>query len=332
MRARSARTIDLLRAKNAGRSIASPVVLVTIDGARWQEIFLGTDAARSHAKARAPRDLLPNLYRLARERGALVGAPSRGLIKATGPNYVSLPGYTEILSGRAPLLCQDNDCGPVSSPTVLDEAYAAGGKVAAFASWERLERALTVVPGRFPMSCGRDGDSTIDAFPGHGNYRPDSITAPLALRHLATDQPDVMFIGLGDPDEHAHRSDYDAYLRSLEFADSVIGQIFAILDNMGERGANTHVFVTADHGRASTFLHHGGWAPESARVWLFAAGPSIAARGRASTAGDHYLADIAPTLRVVLGLGEDLSSHAGRPLAELFGAKTKAVAVAPADL
>lgn len=330
IRSSSAHAIDVEHARNEGRTIDNPVVLVTIDGARWQEVFLGTDPKRFTGKPRPPRALMPNLYRLATERGALVGSPGRGLIRASGPNFVSLPGYTEILTGRPPVHCQDNDCPPVDTPTVLDEAYAAGARVAAFASWEKLERAVSVAPGRFPISCGRDGDPTIDPYPGHGDFRPDAITANLALRHLATQQPDVLYLALGEPDEYAHRDDYDGYVRALSFADAVVGQLFALLDRMGERGEKTHVFVTADHGRASSFRHHGGWAPESARVWLFAAGPDIAARGRVPTPAEHRLADVAPTLRVVLGLEDDRALSAGRPLTELFGPKRTTLAAAHA--
>src|SRR5262249_22283697 len=158
-----------------------------------------------------------------------------------------LPGYTEIMTGRSPIACQDNDCRPTETPTVLDEAWASGASVAAFASWERLDRALTVAPGRFPVSCGRDSDPTIDPFPGGGDFRPDVITSYLALRHLWIAKPDVLYIGLGEPDEYAHRGDYAGYIASLRAADAVLGRLFDILDRMGERGARTNVFATSDH-------------------------------------------------------------------------------------
>src|SRR4051794_17488943 len=41
-------------------SVTSPVVLVTVDGARWQEIFDGTDPSLSHAPFRPSRELVPN--------------------------------------------------------------------------------------------------------------------------------------------------------------------------------------------------------------------------------------------------------------------------------
>lgn len=297
-----------------------PVILVTIDGARWQEVFDGSDTALSHAPRRPSRELVPNLERLARESGAAIGAPGRGLIRATGPNFVSLPGYTEILTGRAPIGCQDNTCATIAVPTLLDEVHAAGGKVAAFGSWEMLDRAVSSRPGSFVVSCGRNGDENVDPWPGSGDFRPDRLTAKLALRHLETEMPDALYVGLGEPDEYGHHGDYAGYLRALAEADAFVGELTAALGRMGQRGADTHLFVTADHGRARDFAHHGSSAPESARVWLVASGPSIVARGRVASSRERHLADVAPTLRQVLGLrpDRDASDGRGQPLQELL--------------
>jgi hypothetical protein len=306
-------------------------VIVTLDGARWQEIFDGTDPERTtgaqpHAHESAA-EIMPNLDRLARTRGALVGAPGRGSIAASGPAYVSLPGYTEIMTGRPPTACQSNDCPRTTLPTLLDQAARAGARVAAFASWERLDRAVTSSPGRFYVSCGRHGDTRVDPYPGYGDFRPDALTADAALRYLAEEHPDVLFLGLGEPDEYAHRGDYEGYVSSLAHADAVLGRLFDELDAMGKAGADTSVLVTADHGRAKDFRNHGGGAPESARVWLFAAGPYVTARGRVPSDGERRLADLAPTLRLMLGLTADPSPSAGRPLAELFAEPASLVAV-----
>jgi hypothetical protein len=300
---------------------SGPVILVTIDGARWQEIFEGSDTELSQVPHRRSRDLVPHLDRLAHESGAAVGAPGRGAIRATGPNFVSLPGYTEIFTGRAPIGCQDNTCATIATPTLLDEVHAAGGKVAAFGSWELLERAISARPGSFVVSCGRSGDTSVDPWPGSGDFRPDRLTAKLALHHLETEMPDVLYVGLGEPDEYGHRGDYEGYLRALGEADAFVGELTAALGRMGKRGADTHLFVTADHGRASSFKHHGGGAPESARVWLIASGPSVVARGRVVSARERHLADVAPTLRRVIGLQPDRQTNLGwrgQPLQELF--------------
>lgn len=313
-------------ATDPAREWRHPVVLVTVDGVRWQEIFEGTDPGRT-ARPRRAAELVPNLERLARERGAAVGAPGLGLVRASGPEFVSLPGYTEILTGRSVHGCPNNECDGPGVPTLLDQAHDAGARVAAFASWDRLARATSAQPGRFFVSCGRHGDPTIDPAPGGGDFRPDRVTADLALAHLERERPDVLFLGLGEPDEYAHHSDYEGYLRALSFADAVVGRLFATLDRMGPRGARTHVIVTVDHGRSSAFHSHGGFAPESARVWLFAAGPEIAARGRVVSPREHRLADVAPTLRAVMGLPRDLAPPAGEPLDELFASRTLAAYV-----
>ena len=168
-------------------------------------------------------------------------------------------------------------------------------------------------------------ESEIDPRPGVGNFRRDRFTAELALHHLATEQPDVLYVGLGEPDEYGHRDDYAGYLAALSYADAFVGRILDTLDHMGPRGSRTHVVVTADHGRARDFKGHGGAFPESARVWLFAAGPSITARGLVASSRERHLADVTPTLRSLVGLPQPRDrSHdrdlgwAGEPLTELF--------------
>jgi hypothetical protein len=298
----------------------SPVVLVTIDGARWQEIFEGVDPARVSPPrpARTARELMPVLHDLARDRGAMLGADAGAAIRASGPNYVSLPGYLEILTGRPPIACRDNDCPQTRTPTFLDDAASVGLRVAAFASWERLARAATARPGSFHVSAGREPGDATHPWPGSGEYRPDARTASLALDYLEREQPDVLFLALGDPDEHAHHGDYDGYLRALEQADGVLRRLFAVLDTMGDRGRATHVFVTADHGRARDFRNHGGFAPESSRVWLVAAGPRIKARGASRSPRERRLADVAPTIEAVLGLERPRGEDDGDVLGELL--------------
>lgn len=313
------KTVAVSRITSAVRSShggGAPVVIVAIDGVRWQEIFQGTDEALSGADVVPASAIVPNLHAIANRRGAFVGVPGYGSISASGPNYVSLPGYTELLGGRTSK-CTDNGCPRTSLPSLLDEASSAGAKVAAFSSWDKLDFAATSEPGRFFTSCGRKGSGALDPWPGHGSYRPDRVTAALALEYLEDEQPDVLFLGLGDTDEYAHRGDYAGYVASLRHADEVVGRIYRVLDRMGARGNTTHVIVTTDHGRAEDFRSHGPMS-EAARVWMLASGPRIKARGAVASPYARRLADIAPTLRVVLGLSPDLSESAGSTLDELF--------------
>jgi hypothetical protein len=300
------------------------VVFVVLDGVRWQEVFRGYDPVLAAGTTTPPlgaEALTPRLHAIIEERGATLGAPGRGSIAASGPRFVSLPAYREIFSGQASLDCLDNGCAPIQRTTLVDELRDRGGQASIFSSWPTIARAVARRGDGVFVSTGLSpGDGDVDSFPGDQGFRPDHLTARAALQHLEQAQPDFLFLGLGEPDEYAHRGDYAGYVRSIRAADRTIGELEATLARMGRRGGRTHVFVTTDHGRASTFREHGGAYPESAAVWLVAWGPSFRARGSLVSEKRHRLADLTPTARVVLGLPPVLGgTGTGAILAELFG-------------
>jgi hypothetical protein len=308
----------------------SAVVLVVLDGVRWQEIFNGVDPTLTHqrgatAAAEAnPSDLMPNLHRLIESEGPAIGAPGHGAeIAATGPQFISLPGYIEIFAGKPDFGCYRNDCAPAPAQTVADQIEAASGAddVALVASWPNIVRAASAAPG-FALTAGRkrvgraetlradpatarliDQGAQASAFPGDGEYRPDSFTKPIALCVLASERPRFLFVGLGDADEYAHRGDYRGYLAALRSSDEFLGELTETLHSMGSRGRHTTVLVTADHGRAYNFMDHGPLSPESGRVWLVAAGADVRGRGLVAAGHRHTLSDVAPTVRALLGIG-----------------------------
>lgn len=98
----------------------------------------------------------------------------------------------------------------------------------------------------------------------------------------------------------------------------MIGDVVARLDALEREGRDVTLFVTTDHGRALNFRDHGSSAPESALVWLVASGSRIAKRGYFEAPSPHHLSDLAPTLRVLLGLPADRTPTAGRVLDELI--------------
>src|ERR1700758_2864728 len=89
-----------------GRHETRNVIIVTIDGVRWQEVFGGVDEQLAHSagmskcEVLAGGELMPNLHRHFVDRGVVIGAPGYGQMEASGPNFVSLPGYEEIFTGR----------------------------------------------------------------------------------------------------------------------------------------------------------------------------------------------------------------------------------------
>jgi hypothetical protein len=290
------------------------VVLITIDGARWQDVFVGSNAAWSGAPALPPEVLMPRLHALVASRGLALGAPldGCGTVHTAGATNMSMPGYLEIFTGH-PSHCLDNACSPPTE-TVLDEAARyLHLPVASVGSWSVLASAVTNARNGIYVAEGQGGAGA-DPYPGYGDYRPDAATAAAALDYYVQHTPVLMHVGLGDTDELGHRNDYPAYLSALASADALVGRFADGIDAMGAIGERTTVIVTPDHGRNSDFTNHGTLRPESGRTFIAAFGARVPRRGIACADGDVTLADIAPTIRVLIGLPRDVASGAGRPI------------------
>jgi Metalloenzyme superfamily len=314
---------------------ASRVVLVTIDGVRWEDVF----------DASSLEPAMPNLQRLVGERGVALGGPDcEHDVRASGPNFVSLPGYLEIFTG-SPTACTHNHCPPVETPTVIDEARGAAardGDVAVFSSWgkyahaaARDRRAIVLSAGAHGIGIGAakedaklrswlEAGSNHAGYPGSGDYRPDVHTARIALRYLETQAPRLLVIGLGDADEYAHRGDVAGYRRSIRRADDVLAELDRTLARMGGEGAETAVVVTTDHGRARSLRGHGASFPESQRVFVAAFGAGVARRGVACASEPLRLAHLAGAVRSLLALETDAERG---PLADEIVANGRAAAV-----
>jgi hypothetical protein len=317
------------------------VVLVVLDGVRGQEVFGGAD--RDLARSRGgnpmawanPRDLTPNLQRMLDVDAVAIGAPGHGPeMDASGPRFISLPGYLEIFAGRPDPGCEGNECVRPPARTICDDVRDSTGAddVAVVTSWPNIARAVSSDPSRYVVTAGRrllargerlrsDGatqrlierGARARAWPGNGDYRPDAFTAKLALRVLETERPRLLFVGLGDADEYAHRGDYHGYLEAVHASDAFLGELQSTLARMGARGRHTTILVTTDHGRAYGFVDHGARYPESARVWLVAAGADVRGHGLLAASRRHTLSDIAPTVRALLGI----SVGGGDPIDEI---------------
>ncbi len=295
------------------------VVLVTIDGVMWQDVFGGRkDGQWAIAPTRMPITLSA-----IRDQGvALGGAPADdttcGVVKTAGGANISLPGYQEILGVRE-TTCRTNKCVGTKIPTLLDDAASAGiTPVASIGSWDVLTNAVTDHRHDVVLSLGtgtwtgptpeqgshleallKESEQT-DTEPGDfGSYRPDSLTSAIALEYFSTAYPRLLHVGLGDTDEYGHKDDRPAYFRSLREADDFIGDI---VDEANDRLIPITVVITADHGRAKNFRDHNARYPESRRSFLLAFGDGIAPKQETCLEHDVTLTDIGATVRALVGL------------------------------
>lgn len=230
------------------------VILVTIDGTRWQEIYNGADRWHYRGKNLSPRQLVPNLYNYFVDQGIAVGKDSP--IIASGPNHISLPGYLEMTRGHSSTDCQSNTCSPVIDQSV----FWFFQHPAVFSSWITIRKTI-------PANATEVYSDTGDKY-----YRLDNATELACISYLDKGNiPDFLWVSLGDTDEFAHRNDYNRYIDSLQMADAFIGYLV-------NRYPNATIIVTADHGRNTDFRDHGS-DKASERVWLMMRGPNVPHKG-----------------------------------------------------
>jgi hypothetical protein len=153
------------------------VLLVTIDGLRWQEVFGGTDATLMEKEAGGVKDLpalkerferetaaesrktlMPFFWNTIAERGVVFGDPEHES-KAVVTNQLnfSYPGYSEILCGFADPKIDSNAKKYNANVTVLEWMKQKPGfenSVAAFSSWDVFPFIINESRSGIPVNAG----------------------------------------------------------------------------------------------------------------------------------------------------------------------------------
>lgn len=338
------------------------VVLFTLDGVRPQEIFggLDPDLARSlHPErtvekmepyrrlwAETPEErrlrLMPFLWGwLVPEHGSIAGNAARGSdVHVTNRHRYSYAGYSEILTGAA----HDdaivyNDVGQNPFPSVLEFVRRRLDldpvQVATFASWGALARIVERDVGTVLVNAGltpyEHPDPAVQAF---GRFqtetrlpwedvRHDVYTFHLAMAHLRTHRPRVLFISLDETDDWAHDGNYGHVLEAIARADRYLEELWKFLHSDDAYRGRTTLIVTTDHGRGRTpddWRHHGPEIFGSDEAWLAIAGPDSPARGEWEGHAPLTHDRIAATVAHLLGLDfTEEAKDAGAPMLELLG-------------
>ncbi|WP_317932133.1 alkaline phosphatase family protein [Halioxenophilus sp. WMMB6] len=274
---------------------ADNLVLVTLDGLRWQELFRGYDEAllndenyTEQAEALAARfggasnsvrreKLMPFIWQQVAANGVLVGNRDAGSAMAvTNPWWFSYPGYNEILTGLADPGIDSNAATPNPNVTFLEWLNQQPGynnSVAAFGSWDVFPAILNVGRSRLPVNAGfmpaawpelserAEALNELQAqtpSPWH-NVRLDAFTMGFAKEYLLAKQPKVLFVSLGETDDFAHDKEYHQYLNSAHRADTLIADLWQTLQSLPGYRNNTNLIISVDHGRGYTpsgWPHH----------------------------------------------------------------------------
>ena len=334
---------------------ADRVIVVTMDGVRWQEVFAGAARELSSAKsggvadttalarrffretAEARREtLLPFLWGTIAGSGWIRGDSAAGSpVRLTNGKRFSYPGYNELLTGSADDRIDSNDKVPNPNISVLEwlsHRPEFRDRVAAFGSWDVLPFILNAP--RSGLYANGDGppvatpatatdrllnDFAADLPPYWGNVRFDAVTQQGALHYLKTRKPRVLYVMLGDTDEWAHERRYDLYLDAAHRSDRFLRILWETVQRMPEYRGRTALLVATDHGRGSgdDWTDHGRDVPAAELIWMAGLG---AVRGErlAVSGGPLTQAQFAATIAALLGLEAEFRRDNPKAAASIF--------------
>lgn len=330
---------------NAQESQPNRVILITLDGYRWQELFTGADPAlianpkyvhdstalkdafwKDTPQARREA-LMPFIWNEVAEMGQIYGNRNLGsLMNLTNTMWFSYPGYNEILTGKADdAHINSNDKIPNSNVTVLEKYQitpAGKGKVAAFGSWDVFPFIINEERSGVPVNAGyenaigniSDREQLINEIQSQlpeiwGSVRYDAITHQYAMAYMMERHPELVYISYGETDDFAHDGDYEAYLKSAYNTDGLIRQLWDFTQSDPFYKGKTTFLITTDHGRGTmpldTWRSHGDKVVGADQVWLIAFGNGVAAKGEISENEQIYTKQVAPTVLRILGVAPE---------------------------
>lgn len=309
-------TLAVAAARPAAQVPARNVVVITLDGLRWQEMFTGAsrdyfkkgkDGEPGAAEKRFWRDsaaerratLMPFMWTTIAKQGQIFGDPEKGSrAHLTNGLWFSYPGYNEMLAGAADARIDSNDKVPNPNVTVLEwlnTRQGFTGRVAAFGAWDVLPFIVNTSRSRIPVGSGfmpvpapkndlergiNELAADLPPFWDYGTFDAPIVYA--ALESLKTSKPRVLYVMLGEGDEWAHAGRYDLYLDATARADRFIRRVWDTLQSLPEYAGKTTLLVTTDHGRGATtadWNDHGRKVPAAENTWMAALGPGVAPLG-----------------------------------------------------
>lgn len=284
--------------------VTENVILITIDGARWQDIFDGADPflmqSDSLMKVFPNRQaVMPFFWSKIEDSGAIFGNRHFGnKMNVKNPYRISYPGYNEMLTGYCDAGIASNKARQNPNKNVLefldlDPAYH--GKVAAFSSWNTMEK--IVGNSRNRLWLNKKADSLKP--PAFHHCRTDSSTFHDAISYMETTHPSVLFISFGETDEYAHSKSYPAYIQSLNAIDRFICRLWNKVQEDEFYRNRTAIMICTDHGRGKKpgkWFKHNRFVSGSSETWMAMLGAGIPPLGELKCKNQFYQEQIANTI------------------------------------
>jgi hypothetical protein len=317
------------------------VFIITLDGFRWQELFMGADpdiladneytkdtlytkAMFWHNDSKVRREkLMPFVWNVIAKNGQLFGNRKLGNHVNTKNLYaVSYPGYNEMFTGQPDPFISSNKKILNKNVNVLEylnNMPQYKGRVAAFTSWNVFSYILNKERSKLYVNSGYDSEETgmltktqlalnrIQQDPQFADHseRHDLLTFLSAKEYILKNRPKVLHIGLGGTDSYGHQRKYDEYLKEANQADKIIADLWTMVQGMPEYKNNVTFIITTDHGRGNkkdTWFRHNSFTTGSSQTWIMMLGKGIKPLGEIRDKVQIFQKHIAGTASYLLGV------------------------------
>ncbi|RJE72771.1 sulfatase-like hydrolase/transferase [Reichenbachiella sp. MSK19-1] len=317
------------------------IILVSLDGLRWQELFGGADSllVDDSKYVENPEELteefwvndplqrremlMPFFWNTIAVEGQLYGNRKYGnKVDCSNQMWFSYPGYNEILTGFADdENISSND--KINNPNVtilehLNNTKKYKGQVAAFGSWDVFPYIINRERSGLPINAGfekaTDSPSETESFLNKiqdeirgpwGGVRLDVFTHHYAMEYMKKNKPKVLYVAYGETDDFAHDGEYDQYLKSAKQTDAYIKELWDYAQSQDQYKGKTTLIITTDHGRGThpkkTWQHHGNRIKDAGEIWIAVMGPDSPAKGEIKEEGQFYQNQVARTVMEALG-------------------------------
>lgn len=317
------------------------VVLILIDGYRWQELFHGANLklltnSKYNSMDSVQRlkqfwaedletrreKLMPFTWNYIVKHGQIYGNRTLGSkVNVKNPYWYSYPGRAEVLSGFVDEKINSNDYGINTNPNVLEflnkqDDYQ--GKVVTFACWGATGRCLNKPNSDMLINVpweNIEGDNLTDAEvlaneiqhfapKTFGDVeRLDFEVYALAKSYIKAQHPKVIYLDFGDTDEYAHHGEYDHYLLDIQNLDAMIQNLWEMMQKDPFYEGKTTLMIVPDHGRGleEQWTSHGAWCPHSDETWMMVMGPDTKPMGEIQNQQQIYENQFAATIAKLLG-------------------------------
>jgi hypothetical protein len=339
----------------AQKSSVQNIVIITLDGMRWQEVFGGADSILlrdplqtydtaafgkkfwTDEPSGRREKLFPFLWGTVATKGMLLGNRNYdNKVNNANPYWFSYPGYNELFTGYPDTAVDSNDKNPNKNISVLEyinnqKAYA--GKVAVFSTWDVFPYIFNTSRSKLYVNSDVDTlrfkSSSFDLINDIQflttrpiGVRPDVLTYIAGREYLKTFHPRVLYIAFDETDDFAHGGRYDQYLNSAHAEDAMIGDLWNTLQSIPQYKNTTALIITCDHGRGDKvkqqWKDHGSRVEGSSQIWIAAMGPGIQVLGESRKPVQLYQGQMATTIARLLGLTFQAEHTPLPPISEII--------------